>query len=101
MDLEEVKRFLPIRTAEDSAQIKDTNRALVHTHTRKIKSYLDEFREWVLPAITLAVTADNVQFAPNGNDRVGELQITNSDDNDRSQRDPIDGRSPRAVPDVP
>ena len=98
MDLEEVKRYLPLRTAEDSNRIKDTNRALVPSHTRRIKAYLDETDEWVLPAITLAVTSPNVQFS--GGDEqdqknIGTIRVRNDDDNERMLFRIVDGQHRR------
>ena len=95
MDLEEVKRYLPMRTADDANQIKDTNRALVPSHTHKIKTYLDETEEWVLPAITLAVTADNVEFTPNGCNGSGTIKVSNEDDNERNLFRIVDGQHRR------
>ena len=98
MDLEEVKRYLPLRTAEDSNRIKDTNRALVPSHTRRIKTYLDETDEWVLPAITLAVTSQNVQFS-DGDEldkkNVGTIRVRNDDDNERMLFRIVDGQHRR------
>ena len=95
MDLEQVKRFLPMRTADDANQIKDTNRALVLNHTRKIKQYLNETQEWVLPAITLAVSSENVQFKPQGNPGVGTIKVSNEDDNERNLFRIVDGQHRR------
>ena len=101
MDLEEVKRYLPLRTAEDSNQIKDTNRALVPSHTRKIKTYLAETDNWVLPAITLAATSDNVRFTPNDGGDIGIVKVSNEDDNERNLFRIVDGQHRRhAVEDL-
>ncbi len=101
MDLEEVKRYLPLRTADDANQIKDTNRALVPSHTRKIKTYLAETNDWVLPAITLAATSDNVRFTPNDDGDVGILKVSNEDDNERNLFRIVDGQHRRhAVEDL-
>ena len=86
MDLEQVKRFLPMRTADDA------NLALVLNHTRKIKQYLNETQEWVLPAITLAVSSENVQFKPQANPGVGTIKVSNEDDNERNLFRIVDGQ---------
>ena len=95
MDLEEVKRYLPLRTAEDANQIMGTNRALVPTHTRRIKHYLEETDMWVLPAITLAVTTQNVEFRPTEGKNVGTVQVQNDDDNERTLFRIVDGQHRR------
>ena len=77
IDLEEVKRYLPLCTAEDSNHIKDTNRALVRSHTRKIEAYLAETDNWVLPAITLAATSDNARFTAHDCGDVGIVKSSN------------------------
>ena len=95
MDLEEVKRYLPLRTAEDANQIRDTNRALVPSHTRRIKYYLQETAEWVLPAITLAVSTQSVDFTPAEDGAVGTIQVSNDDDNERTLFRIVDGQHRR------
>ena len=95
MDLEEVKRFLPMRAADDANQITENNRALIPSHTRNIKRYLTENDDWVLPAITLAATPDNVQFTPNGNTKVGTIKVSNKDDNERNLFRIVDGQHRR------
>ena len=95
MDLEEVKRYLPLRTAEDSNQIKDTNRALVPSHTRRIKDYLAETEEWVLPAITLAVSTHSVVFTSTEGREVGTIRVSNNDDNERTLFRIVDGQHRR------
>ena len=95
MDLEEVKRYLPLRTAEDANQIRDTNRALVPSHTRRIKYYLQETEEWVLPAITLAVSTQSVVFTSTEDRAVGSIQVSNDDDNERTLFRIVDGQHRR------
>lgn len=95
MDLEEVKRYLPLRTAEDANQIRDTNRALVPSHTRRIKTYLAETEEWVLPAITLAVSTQSVVFTPAESEEVGTIRVSNDDDNERTLFRIVDGQHRR------
>ena len=85
MDLEEVKRYLSLRLAESANRINETNRALVPAQTRRIKSYLEETEDWVLPAITLAVSSQSVEFKSNGDQPgVGHLAVSNDDDNERT-----------------
>ena len=95
MDLEEVKRYLPLRTAEEANQIRDTNRALVPSHTRRIKGYLAETEEWVLPAITLAVSTHSVVFTPAEGREVGTIRVSNGDDNERTLFRIVDGQHRR------
>ena len=96
MDLEEVRRCLPLRTAEDGSQIKGTNRALVPSHTRKIKHYLHDTDEWVLPAITLAVSTPSVKFTPTTEGAaVGTIKVSNEDDNERTLFRIVDGQHRR------
>ena len=95
MDLEEVKRYLPLRTAEDSNQIKGTNRGLVPSHIRKIKYYLEETPEWVLPAITLAVSTQSVVFKSGEDEEVGTIRVSNDDDNERTLFRIVDGQHRR------
>ena len=95
MDLEEVKRYLPLRTAEDSNQIKGTNRGLQPSHIRKIKYYLEETAEWVLPAITLAVSTQSVAFRAGDGEEVGTIQVSNDDDNERTLFRIVDGQHRR------
>ena len=95
MDLEEVKRYLPLRTAEDASQIRGTNRALVPSHTRRIKYYLEETREWVLPAITLAVSTQSVDFSGADANEAGTIRVSNEDDNERTLFRIVDGQHRR------
>ncbi len=95
MDLEEVKRFLPLRTAEDANQIKGTNRGLVPSHIRKIKYYLEDTEEWVLPAITLAVSTQSVEFKCDEGEEVGTIWVSNDDDNERTLFRIVDGQHRR------
>lgn len=95
MDLEEVKRCLPLRVAEDANQIKDTNRAIVPAHARRIKSYLAETDDWVLPAITLAVTSNNIHFEALDRNGMGTIAVSNDDDDERSLFRIVDGQHRR------
>ena len=95
MDLEEVKRYLPLRTAEDANQIKGTNRGLVPSHIRRIKYYLEDTEEWVLPAITLAVSTQSVVFSSSESGDVGTIQVSNDDDNERTLFRIVDGQHRR------
>ena len=95
MDLEEVKRYLPLRTLEDANQIRDINRALVPSHTRRIKYYLQDTEEWVMPAITLAVSSQSVEFKPGESEEVGTIQVSNDDNNERTLFRIVDGQHRR------
>ena len=95
MDLEEVKRYLPLRTAEDANQIKGTNRGLVPSHIRRIKYYLEDTAEWVLPAITLAVSTQSVVFTCDEGQDVGVIRVSSDDDNERTLFRIVDGQHRR------
>lgn len=95
MDLEEVQRYLPLRTADDSNSIKDTNRALVPSHTKRIRDYLHETTEWVMPAITLAATSDNLEFQAGSEDRMGTLTVRDDDDDEQRLFRIVDGQHRR------
>ena len=96
MDLEEVKRYLPLRVAENASRITETNRALVPAQTRRIKTYLEETQDWVLPAITLAVSPKSVEFSPSlPENGVGQVTVSNDDDNERNLFRIVDGQHRR------
>ena len=95
MDLEAVRRHLPLRTGDDSGAIKDTNRALVPSHYRKIRDYLDETEDWVMPSITLASTSDNLTFTANGDAGTGTLLVHNEDDDQKTLFRIVDGQHRR------
>ena len=96
MDLEEVKRYLPLRIAETANQISETNRALTPLQVRKIKNYLEETEDWVLPAITLAVSSQSVEFTASSDDEgVGRLTVSSDDDNEHTLFRIVDGQHRR------
>ena len=95
MDLEEVKRYLPLRVAESANRIGETNRALVPAQIRRIKQYLEETDDWVLPAITLAVSSESVEYEADGDGAVGRIKVSNDDDNEKTLFRIVDGQHRR------
>ncbi len=79
LDLTTLNTVLPPRL--DDKVVKDANRQLTPSHARKIQNYLEEEDRWLLGALMLGVTPNDVEFLPyqassdNAPLTVGELRI--------------------------
>ena len=65
------------------------------SHIRRIKYYLEDTAEWVLPAITLAVSTQSVVFTCDEGEDVGTIRVSNDDDNERTLFRIVDGQHRR------
>ena len=62
LTLDEIDRLLPSRSEDALNTIQDANRALAPRHATNIRRYLAETDNWILGAITLAISPEAVRY---------------------------------------
>lgn len=86
LTLAEIDQLLPSRSDDNLNTIQDANRALAPRHAGNIRRYLAETDDWVLGAITLAISPEAVRYE--------EQTLTVGDDHEHPLRI-IDGQHRR------